>query len=194
MKKIKDIQAVILAGGKSSRMGEDKSLMAFDRYNSMAELQYDKLSQIFEHVFISAKTNKFDFLDDSLLIKDSSAISSPMVALEAILQRCDTQKVFIITVDIPLVTIDTIQRLIDKAHSSQEDIVFAQDSKGNNHVLCGVFDKNILSSINELLTQDIHKINYLIKVNSSQALSFDDTKEFSNINTKEEYFDLHQKK
>ena len=56
-----DSIAVILAGGKSSRMQQDKALLPFGEVNSLAEFQYRRLSKIFSKVYISSKYNKFDF-------------------------------------------------------------------------------------------------------------------------------------
>ena len=53
--------AVIFAGGKSSRMGEDKALLPFSNYPTLTEFQHDKLSTLFDDVYISAKQNNFDF-------------------------------------------------------------------------------------------------------------------------------------
>lgn len=193
MDKFSNLPAVILAGGKSSRMGTDKALMPFDSSSSMAEFQYNKLSKIFNEVYISAKNNKFDFLDDNKLIKDNSDISSPMIALDSIFSTLKSKKIFIITVDTPLVTIETIQELIYKANKLDEDIVYAQDGCGNKHVLCSVFSRNIYQNVKKLLTKNIHKINYLVKNSTSKAILFTNNKEFSNINTKQEYLDLYQK-
>jgi len=194
VEKIKDITAVILAGGKSSRMGEDKALIPFGGYESMAKLQYEKLCSLFEKVYISAKSNKFDFLDEKYLIQDISAISSPMVAIDSIFETLDAKKVFIITVDTPLVSKEIIIKLIDESKKDDKQIVFAQDSLQNNHVLCGVFDATLQTTIKEILKNDIHKINYLIKQSKAKSILFDNEQEFANINTKEEYLDLYQKK
>ena len=56
-----DMPMVIFAGGKSSRMGQDKALMPFGKYNSLAQYQCERLSKIFKNIYISSKTNKFDF-------------------------------------------------------------------------------------------------------------------------------------
>ncbi|MBR4477126.1 MAG: NTP transferase domain-containing protein [Spirochaetales bacterium] len=51
---------VILCGGKSSRMGQDKTLMEFGEFSDLAHFQFAKMSEIFKSVFISAKSQKFD--------------------------------------------------------------------------------------------------------------------------------------
>ena len=57
----RSVSAVIFAGGKSSRMGEDKSLLPFGTYTTLAEYQHAKLSKLFYKVYLSAKKNKFIF-------------------------------------------------------------------------------------------------------------------------------------
>ncbi|HEY9190437.1 MAG TPA: NTP transferase domain-containing protein, partial [Sulfurovum sp.] len=71
----RSIPAVIIAGGKSSRMGEDKALLPFGPYRSLAEFQYHRLSSLFETVYISAKKHKFDF--SCRVIEDIHQESSP---------------------------------------------------------------------------------------------------------------------
>jgi len=57
-----DIPCVIFAGGKSSRMGEDKSLLPFSSFKTLTEFQLSRLSKIFKNVYISTKEkNKFEF-------------------------------------------------------------------------------------------------------------------------------------
>ena len=175
-----DIPCVILSGGKSSRMGEDKSLLPF-KNSTLIEYQYKKLSKIFKKVYLSSKTNKFDFNCDIIYDKNIS-VSSPMVALESILESIDN-KVFIIGVDIPFVKEDTILKLIE--NSTNFDIVIAKDIN-HTHNLCGVYSKSILPIIRENLKNNNHKINNLLK-NSSKIINFTDQDQFLNLNNKQQY-------
>lgn len=56
------IPCVILCGGKSSRMGEDKALLPFASSNSLTQYQYDRLESYFKNIYISSKIDKFSFL------------------------------------------------------------------------------------------------------------------------------------
>lgn len=186
--KYKDISAVILAGGKSSRMGQDKSLMDFNQEKSMAQYLYEKLEKIFEDVYISSKEDKFDFLASKQnLILDSSDIFSPMVALESIFTTIDKQKIFIITVDMPLILSESIIKLLEDSNNSLYEIVIVKDKDNNIHNLCGVFDKSVLNKIEQYIKDDIHKINYLIKNSRHKIIKFDSREEFLNLNTPQEY-------
>ena len=184
--KISNIPCVILAGGKSSRMKEDKCLVKFKNNLSLIQYQYNKLSKIFANVYISSKQNKFDFLEDnSAIIFDKEEVSSPMVALESIFKTLNSTKVFIVPVDVPLIEINTIYNLIKEAQISSADIIVVKDDENNIHNLCGVFSKNILPAISSLLTKDIHKIQTLFQSVKCEHILFKNCKQFININTPE---------
>lgn len=180
-----EIPCVILCGGKSRRMGEDKSLLPFDSSTSLTQYQYDRLKPYFKNTYLSSKNDKFDFLDKSsnCLILDKGEVYSPIIALQTILQTLKDEKVFIITVDTPLVSIESISSLINE--SNNFDICVAQTLKTHN--LCGVFSKNNLSKINKMLEEDIHKVGYLLKNNNTKYLTFHNDDEFINLNNKDEY-------
>lgn len=184
---ISSIPCVILSGGRSSRMGEDKSLLPFKGFNTLIEYQYNKLSKIFTDLYISTKEDKFDFIKDDSdikLIYDDGEIFSPMVALKSIFKSLDSNKIFIITVDTPFIYEQTIKTLIEKSKSY--DIVIAKDDE-KTHNLCGVFSKKTLQKVEECLNNDIHKINYLLRNSQTMELSFHDKEQFLNLNTPEEY-------
>lgn len=53
-----EIPCVILAGGRSARMGVDKCFLDF-KAKSLMEWQFEKMSKLFASVFISCKADKF---------------------------------------------------------------------------------------------------------------------------------------
>ena len=166
-------------------MGEDKALLPFSNSNSLTEYQYNRLKPYFKNIYISSKIDKFNFLKNKTkdLILDKGEEYSPIVALETIIESINSKKVFIITVDTPLVEIKSIKKLID--NSSNNDITVAQTKRTHN--LCGVFDKFILSEIKAMLNKDIHKVGFLLKNVKTSYINFPNESEFINLNDKAEY-------
>lgn len=189
-----DIPCVILCGGKSSRMGEDKSLLPFCGFDTMIEYQYNKLTTFFKDVYISSKTDKFESLknkvngiSENIIFDKITDESSPMVALQTIFDKIDSDYIFIITVDVPFIKKETIKSLV--YNSQGYDITIASDEK-RVHNLCGVFSKNISKNINEALNNGIHKVNFLIKSTpKKQIINFYDQEEFLNLNEKNTYLE-----
>ena len=165
-------------------MGEDKSLLPFSTSNTLIEYQYARLKPYFKNIYISSKIDKFDFLEKEFLILDENKeIFSPILALNTIFNKFPNQKIFIITVDTPFVSIQTINELITQ--SNEVDICIGETEKTHN--LCGVFSSNINGFIKDMIKNDIHKIFYLIKNNHHKIIHFDNNDEFININNKNEY-------
>lgn len=165
-------------------MGEDKSLLPFSSSNTLIQFQFNRLKPYFKDIYISSKNDKFDFLKDKtkLILDKNQEVYSPILALQTILEKFD--KVFIITVDTPLIKISSIKKLINS--SNNFDITIAQTEE-KTHNLCGIFSKNINTIINSMIKDDIHKINYLVKNSKYQIINFNNEDEFLNINEKKEY-------
>ncbi len=181
-----DGTAVIFAGGKSSRMGQDKALLPFGDFSTLSEYQYNRLSKIFKKVYISVKSNKFDFKAD--IIKDNYKTSSPLVALISIFENLDIDEVFILSVDAPFISKEIIERLYKEADSSN-DIIVASSLNGIEP-LCGIYRRDILDLAKEFLKKDNHRLNSLIKSSNYKIVKFNLTKEFINLNTQEDYNNL----
>lgn len=166
-------------------MGEDKALLPFSSYDTLSQYQFDRLKSYFKNIYISSKINKFDFLQSSEnLILDEGKVFSPIVALQAILNSIKEQKVFIITVDTPLVSIESINQIIEE--SEKYEICVAQTKRTHN--LCGVFSKSVLTTIDSMLKEDIHKVGFLLKQSKTHICELENDDEFINLNEKEEYF------
>jgi len=178
---LKVIPCVILCGGKSSRMGEDKALLPFDKYNSLVQYQIERLKPYFKNIYLSSKTNKFDFACN--IIYDKEEVSSPMIALKTILSALEDEKLFIITVDTPFVSLSSIEKLYEL--SDGFDITVAQTLKRHN--LCGIFSKTILNKVIEMVDDDFHKVGALLKRVNTSYITFEDENEFLNLNTPDEY-------
>lgn len=181
--------AVILAGGKSSRMGEDKALMPFGGYNSMTEYQYRRLEKIFKNVYISAKENKFDF--EANIILDKYPQSSPMVAIASILEELN-EDFFLISVDMPLLSEDAIQSLIDLYNKHREYDIYVLQSQNGDEPTATIYTKKILNSVKTILKKKIHKLQYLLSILNKSTIKWNNSIEFVNVNDKSSY--LYAKK
>jgi len=178
--------AVVFAGGKSSRMRSDKSLLPFGGFDTLSEFQYRRLSQIFDSVYLSTKSDKFDF--DVDLIYDLYDSSSPLVGIISIFETLDIDECFILSVDAPFVDKSVIDRLYNMAKDGSCDAIIAQTSSGKQP-LCGIYRRSILPICKRYLDEDRHRLTSLLDEVDSRYLLFTDEKLFSNLNYPQEYRD-----
>jgi len=186
------LSAVILAGGKSSRMGQDKALLPFGGYNSLAEYQYQKLKKIFNSVYISTKDNKFDF--DAKLIYDKYQDSSPLVAIVSIFEELNCDAFLLLSVDIPFVDLKDIEKLIQSYNQNSDYDVYVIKSGNGIEPTAAIYSKTILKNAKKMLDANNHKLTELILQNNYKLIKCDNKENFININTKNDYLKSLNKK
>ena len=175
--------AIIFAGGKSSRMGRDKSLLPFGEHQTLAAFQYEKLQTLFKTVYISTKEEKFDF--DAKLIKDCYKESSPLVGLLSIFETLDVEEVFVLSVDAPFVDTEAINHIME-IDSEGYNAVIAKSPNGIEP-LCGRYKKSILPLLQKHYSEENHRLQNLLHAAKTYMLSFKDDARFTNLNHPEEY-------
>ncbi len=181
MQKILDMPCVIFAGGKSSRMGKDKSLLPFEN-SSLVKFQYERLKEIFSEVCISTKIDKFDF--KAHMIFDKSDIFAPTVAFKAIFEKFDN--FFAISVDTPFVDEEVIKKLINVYKNNKTvDAVIAKTKFP--HPLIGIYQKSILPTIERELEKENYKLVYILKNSNTIFVKFEEEEKFFNINYPDDY-------
>ena len=176
--------AVIFAGGKSSRMGEDKALLPFAKETTLAEYQYKNLQNTFQHVALSAKNDKFNF--NCQVIIDNYKESSPLVGILSIFETLrDVDTVFILSVDAPFVGKAVIQSIMEK-ESSEADVIVAKSPSGIQP-LCALYKRSILVLAKEQYKQGNHKLQDLLTLAKTEIVLFSDDSPFTNLNHPKEY-------
>ena len=175
------IPCVIFAGGKSSRMGQDKALLPF-RGKPLVRYQYERLLPLFRDVAISTKSDKFDF--QAPLILDSSDVFAPTPAFIDIFERFD--RFFALAVDTPFVDEEVIARLYDaaEAHPTKDAVVAKTDFP---HPLVAIYRKSILPHLKKALEEGNYKLNAIIRQADTLYVEFGEEEKFFNINYPEDF-------
>lgn len=143
---IKDITGIILCGGKSSRMQTNKALLKLGD-KTVIEIVTAKLKSIFNEIFISANDSKeYDFLNLPV-VYDIFISKGPLAGIHSALKYSSTEKNFIISCDMPLISVEFIKYLINL--NSEKSILLP---KSNRRVqqLCGIYSKSVIDEIENI--------------------------------------------
>jgi len=190
MSKIKfEIPCVIFAGGKSSRMGEDKALLPFGEFDSLSRFQLERFKPFFSKTYISVKDKakfnfKADFIED-IKVAHQSAVHSPMIALLSVFEKIKDDFVFIISVDTPFFEIDDFEKLFAKIDKNFDAIISKE--KEQIHPLVGIYKRTIIPKLQKLTEEENHKMHSLLKSIDTSFVDFDKSEAFINLNTPKEY-------
>lgn len=183
-----NIPCVIFAGGKSSRMGEDKSLLPFSSYKTLTEFQFSRLSKIFKTVYISCKDkSKFDF--DAPFIEDvnTSDVFAPTAGFVAVFKALHTDRFFVLSVDAPFVNKSIIEELVQSDNACDNVDASIAISNHGMEPMCGIYHRSLEPAFNTMLHEDNHKLGFLLKSSKTNFVHFDDKKAFLNLNHPHEY-------
>lgn len=180
---IHDIPLIIFAGGKSSRMGSDKSLLPFGGYPTLTQYQYTRLAKEFQYVYISSKTEKFDF--ECTIIKDTKEAYSPLIALYSIFETSKHDEVFILSVDAPFVNNKVIKKILNNREPRIQGVV--AKSPSGIQPLCACYKKSILPLIRIQLAKGNHKLLDLLSLADIKLVTFEEDSTFTNLNHPDEY-------
>ncbi|MDP2335425.1 MAG: molybdenum cofactor guanylyltransferase [Bacteroidota bacterium] len=188
----KSITGIVLAGGRSSRMGSDKSLMEL-KDKSLVEYAIDALKPLCSKVVISSNNSVYGFTGCEVW-PDELPDGAPMIGIYSCLKRSETEINIILSCDMPLMSTAMLEYLL--ANSENYDITVPVHSDGFIEPLCGIYKQSSIEILKEFIDRSNFRLNQCIQAASSQLvpvgpqLSFFSSSLFSNINTPDDYRNL----
>lgn len=129
VKLLKDFgSAVILCGGKSSRMGFDKCEIKVNN-KFLIEIIAEQLGEVFEDIVL-VSNNLERFKDTNyIVIKDIIANSGPIGAIYTALKQATSKYIFVTACDMPIINLDYIKYMMEIIKTEKVDGVAAYNSK-----------------------------------------------------------------
>jgi len=188
------ITGIVLAGGKSSRMGADKSLMVW-KNKSLVEHAIDTLKPFCYKVIISSNHTIYDYTGCETW-PDIITQQAPIIGIYSCLKRSETELNIILSCDMPLIGIELINYLLE--HSKDYDIIVPSHAQNFLEPLCGIYKKSISAEMDTFINDQNLSLNQFIKkvihfiVPIHSKLPFYKSNMFSNINSMEDYNKLSQ--
>lgn len=117
-----DVAGLVLAGGKSSRMGRDKASLHFEG-RSLLDRAVNTLSEACDQVFISSSDHLHD-RPSAQRIPDLVKAAGPLAGLVSGLKAIDCRWLLLLPVDMPLATSTALRSLLNQRKEVFEAIVF----------------------------------------------------------------------
>lgn len=176
-----EITAVILAGGKSSRMGKDKGLIEVNG-KPMIQHAIDTLQELKVPILIVANNPLYEQFNCPVF-SDEIPDKGPLGGIYTALMHAETESVLILSCDTPFITEDILKKLI--IESIGYSVIVASDGE-REHPLIGVYHKAALGKIKQSLATDQLKLSDMYHGLRYKVVEFDaksHASSFMNINT-----------
>ncbi len=190
------MDAAILAGGKSSRMGSNKAFLKL-KGKTFIELQIELLRKIFDEIFISANTpSEYEYLNLPVF-KDVYPGKGPLGGIYTSLINASSYHTFMLACDMPFVGLELIKHLKDL--TKKFDVVIPKSERGLEP-LHAFYSKNCIDPIRRELEEDNLRIisffpHVNVKIVELDKLTTSDSfnNSIKNLNTRDEYEDVIKK-
>jgi len=179
-----DATAIVMAGGRSHRMGTDKSMLPI-KGRPMVEHICQQLRGTFTKVLISANdVEKFAFLDLDV-VPDKIPGQGPLMGIASTLEASDSEFNLVVACDIPQIDLPFVRRML--AEAERADAVIPVTRDGEEQPLFAVYCKSVQQCINEVLAFGGHQISHIYGLCKVHFIELDDTGWFANLNTMADY-------
>ncbi|KKO17874.1 MAG: molybdenum cofactor guanylyltransferase [Candidatus Brocadia sp.] len=182
--------AIILAGGKSRRMGFNKALLSYDK-KTFIEHQIARLKTIFDEIIISANDAAVYAHLNLPIVSDIMPEKGPLSGICAGLIRSSSHHAFVVACDMPFVQEKAILCL--REHIGDYDVVVPQTSRGLEP-LHAFYSRNCIQPIRQCLDEGKLRIIDFFPMVKARIIHEQEWKELdgstlsvTNLNTPEEY-------
>jgi len=189
------VTGVILAGGRSSRMGSNKALLPY-RGGRFIESIHRQLAGLFDELLLVTNTpEQYAFLP-CRTVPDLYPDMGALAGLHAGLRASRNPHIFAVACDMPYLDDTLIRALLARRH--QADVVIPESGQGLEP-LHAVYGRDCLPAMEQALSSGRRRIvsffpQLHVQVFASGQVANIDSQfsSFSNINTPADYFELRR--
>lgn len=176
--------AIILAGGNSSRMEKEKSLLPVQGY-PLIEYIYHQIKPGFKEVIISANNReKYAFLGLPV-VRDRIPGCGPLMGIASAMEVSGNTLNFVTACDIPEINLKFVLNMLELCEN--HDAVIPISSEDFYEPLFAVYNKSMLPAMQNFLNEGGRKIRILFKEFNILYLPIENRQWLMNLNTIEDY-------
>lgn len=188
-----DITAFIIAGGKSSRMGQEKAFMQI-KGRMLIDHAISQAHSVADDIFIVGPREKFGAF--GRIVKDIYPNCGPLGGVHAALDRSRTNRSLMLALDTPFITPEFLKYLVAEAQSSKAAVTVPRTKHGLQP-LCAVYTHDFLDIAQAALVAGQYKIDPLFSPDKSRIIDMEEHPEFDpamfqNINSPVDFAQAEQ--
>ncbi|WP_370476616.1 molybdenum cofactor guanylyltransferase [Tamlana flava] len=180
----KNISGIILAGGKSSRMGTDKGFLSF-KGKLFIEHSIDALNPLVSEIIIISDNAAYDAFK-LRRIEDEIKDAGPLAGLYSGLKQSKTEYNLVLSCDIPLITSEILTLLIEAVDVNSE--VIHIESKNKTMPLIALYRTTCKDKFYGLLKNGERRMQYAANQCQVKTIKLNNENDrfTKNVNTLEE--------
>jgi len=184
--------AMILAGGKSARMGQDKALLHFGK-KTLLEHLIELVSPFFDETLVVVNvTAKLEGLklSQAVVCEDLIKGRGPLAGIYTGLTYSRSEASCVLTCDMPFIDEDILLQLVDLWKEKEDpDVICFRDPNEDDQPFPGIYRRGSRTLMGSLLARGEGSMRKYLQVArvKTQALNGERLRVLENMNTPEDY-------
>jgi len=180
---------IVLAGGQSSRMRQDKGLMKFQGI-SLVQIAVDRLAACCEEVFISVNQQQVEaYQSFGNLIIDQHEPEGPLGGILSVFEQIEGP-LLVTAVDLPLLSETELNQLL--AHHSPEFPVTAFFDQQENRweALVTLWEQEAYDRLRDYFSKKKRSVQRFLNEIHAHKVGIENREAFVNVNAREDWEEL----
>lgn len=179
------VTGIILAGGRSRRLGMDKGLLRF-RNKQLVEIAIERFKKICDQILISSNSVIYEGFNLPV-VPDSAKDCGPMMGIYSCLKESPTPLNLVVSVDTPLVPAGLYREMIRILKNEQ--VIVPDHGGGHFEPLIGLYTRDLIPLMETFFRQNRYALPDMFKQARFKGLAvgpffpFSNPLMFMNINT-----------
>lgn len=180
--------AIILSGGKSSRMGSNKALLKIREKTNIERIK-DELKHVFDDIIlVTNDPETYQFLNMKT-VPDHFPGSGPLAGIHAGLEASDYEENFVVACDMPFVSAELAANLVRmlKHHDAVVPVM-----EGMQHPLFAAYQKRTAIEAKTCIEEGVFRMKHLLDRLDVRYLDEADLKLYCEGNLERVFFNMNR--
>lgn len=193
MTNLSELTAIILAGGKSSRMGQDKALIPILGV-PLLKLVYDVATTCADIYVVTPRIESYQQILplNCQFIREVPPFGGPLLGFAQGLTQVQTDWVLLLACDLPNLRVEVLQQWANKLDDVESEAIASLVHHNKRwEPLCGFYRRNCLPNLNQYIEQGGRSFQEWLNQHCVDILPMTEPSMLFNCNTPEDLANLN---
>ena len=190
-----DIYGLVLAGGRSLRMGEDKARLRYgQKTHTQLENVLDLAFEVCVRVFLSLRPNQPAPVETKIpgqniaILRDRLENIGPLGGIITALEKHPHQPWMVLAVDLPFLDLETVKHLLKNRDPERPFTAYKSNFDGLPEPLCAIYEPTALPILLDFIERKrMHCPRKIMIKTNPRLLTLPHARALDNINTPDDY-------
>jgi molybdopterin-guanine dinucleotide biosynthesis protein A len=181
------LYGLVLAGGKSRRMGQDKAILLHGRRSQLAYV-VRVLEGLVDRVFVSTRAEQQDESERSQFeqIVDRYQDMGPVAGILSAMDEHPEVDWLVVACDLPNIDARTVSHLLDHRSSAKPFSAYSSNHDGLPEPLCAIYASGSADIVRGFVAEGIRCPRKILMRSDTLLLEQPDPRALDNVNTPED--------